>query len=944
MKIKFIIAASASLLALALSTGALADPAAVSSNTAGDLSAETDLPGGTGIQEESDQPNEAVEAAEPEEELPAQAGELDPYGTQAPMVKGYCGDKHAQGGDPEGHNAWYELHDEDGDGYFETMYIKGSGVVGDFQQETVDPDGDGVFVYVQNYQTYFRYHYPTQLKYIYIEGVSALSSYARQGTAALYMTKAEKIVFGRGVTSLESTCFSNGNVKEIEATDLKVIGDGAFEKCKKLEVIDIPDSVTTIGNNAFSGCENAREIRFGANVTTLGTGCFSKLPITSVTIPRKVTALPDNLFADCKNLSSVVIPEGVTQAGSSLFTGCSSLTQVTLPSTVRKYKDVFSGAPSIVEAVYPASSDTEVNILAQNCDSLKKLTIGEGIQKVGYVANNCPKLEQINLPASLKISTYRQCIKGCPRIKTAGPGSGYNLNYKWKDEIPSWFFSQSDSIQEITADGVTAIRSSAFYGNKCLCRLTVGASVELIEESVCYGCLNLGELTFAQGSRLKEIKRMAFRDCEKIQRVELPEGLQTIEDLIFSGCCDLSEVVIPASLTEIESGTFSGCPDIKTAGPAGDGHSYNVTLKNKDLVPKYLFCRADFLESAVLPENCSEIGYAAFSTCPNLRSVAIPNTVIVIGGSAFNQDLNLKNVRIPPYVEEIGSSAFNGCKKIKSMTFPATLLTLGYMAVPDNEGMEVRGYDNSPSDYSKKSGYRYVSLGKVCKVYFSDRICMKNLKTRYILCGKAVGQLPSPDHVQSGYQFLYWMDSQGNKYTASTPVPDEDYIYLYAHWIINGVKDYEPGQKTPPSVGRTFTTGGVTYRVTSSSADGTVAVSCSSCNYYNPKIVIEDTVNIDGFDCKVTAIEAAGFRYNVNLKQIVIGSNVKKIGKEAFLGCSKLKKITVKTRLLTKKNVGKKAFAGLHSKATVKAPSGLAKSYKKILKAKGLKGKKQKVK
>ena len=181
-------------------------------------------------------------------------------------------------------------------------------------------------------------------------------------------------------------------------------------------------------------------------------------------------------------------------------------------------------------------------------------------------------------------------------------------------------------------------------------------------------------------------------------------------------------------------------------------------------------------------------------------------------------------------------------------------------------------------------------------------------------------------------------------HTANTPVPDEDYIYLYAHWVINGVKDYEPGQKTPPGVGRSVTLDGISYRVTSSKADGTVTVTCSGCNYYLPKAVIRDSVDIDGFDCKVTAIEPGCFRYNTMLKQIVIGSNVKKIGKEAFLGCSKLKKITVKTKLLTKKNVGKNAFAKLHSKTVVKAPSGLAGSYKKILKAKGLKGKKQKVK
>ena len=60
------------------------------------------------------------------------------------------------------------------------------------------------------------------------------------------------------------------------------------------------------------------------------------------------------------------------------------------------------------------------------------------------------------------------------------------------------------------------------------------------------------------------------------------------------------------------------------------------------------------------------------------------------------------------------------------------------------------------------------------------------------------------------------------------------------------------------------------------------------------------------------------------------------IEEKAFYGCKKLKTITIKTKNLTTKKVGKKAFTGIASKANIKAPKAVKKSYKKWLYKKGL--------
>ena len=49
-----------------------------------------------------------------------------------------------------------------------------------------------------------------------------------------------------------------------------------------------------------------------------------------------------------------------------------------------------------------------------------------------------------------------------------------------------------------------------------------------------------------------------------------------------------------------------------------------------------------------------------------------------------------------------------------------------------------------------------------------------------------------------------------------------------------------------------------------------------------------------------------------------------------------MKRITIKSKMLTGKNVGGKAFKGIHAKAAVKAPKSKLSAYKKMLRAKGI--------
>ena len=88
----------------------------------------------------------------------------------------------------------------------------------------------------------------------------------------------------------------------------------------------------------------------------------------------------------------------------------------------------------------------------------------------------------------------------------------------------------------------------------------------------------------------------------------------------------------------------------------------------------------------------------------------------------------------------------------------------------------------------------------------------------------------------------------------------------------------------------------------------------------------------------VSVIEDKAFYKCVSLKKITIPSQIMKVGKKAFFGDKKLKNIVIKTKKLTMKNVGSKAFKGINAKAKIKVPKAKRKAYGKMLRKKGVSG------
>lgn len=126
---------------------------------------------------------------------------------------------------------------------------------------------------------------------------------------------------------------------------------------------------------------------------------------------------------------------------------------------------------------------------------------------------------------------------------------------------------------------------------------------------------NLKQIILNAG--IEVIGKCAFKYCNGIESIEIPNSVKKIEAYAFQGCRKLKSVKLPAELTQISAGLFAGCKLLKTVNiPEG------VEIINRDA-----FAECAFSEM-IIPNSVKKIEWGAFWCCKKLRSITIPNHVV----------------------------------------------------------------------------------------------------------------------------------------------------------------------------------------------------------------------------------------------------------------------------------------------------------------------------
>ena len=152
---------------------------------------------------------------------------------------------------------------------------------------------------------------------------------------------------------------------------------------------------------------------------------------------------------------------------------------------------------------------------------------------------------------------------------------------------------------------------------------------------------------------LETLKKYLEENSGKF-KVEIPEGVTSIDWHTFSGCTSLTEITLPGTFTSIGNSAFRGCTSLKTI---------NIP-QNVTSISRCAFSGCTSLETINLPDNITSIGHTAFYNCSSLKTINIPQNVRSIGYGAFSGCTSLTTINIPDSVTRIDRKAFSDCTSL----------------------------------------------------------------------------------------------------------------------------------------------------------------------------------------------------------------------------------------------------------------------------------------
>ena len=153
----------------------------------------------------------------------------------------------------------------------------------------------------------------------------------------------ETITLPQNVQSISWSAFENCTaLKRVDMgwDALSSIGDYAFRNCTSLirvgdteKILSIPSNVTTLGKCAFSNCDQIETVIINM-VGNIGQYAFEYCDkLTSVTISDGVSVIQYAAFYECKALGAVTLSGGVTHVGEKAFYHCTGLRHVLYKGT-----------------------------------------------------------------------------------------------------------------------------------------------------------------------------------------------------------------------------------------------------------------------------------------------------------------------------------------------------------------------------------------------------------------------------------------------------------------------------------------------------------------------------------------------------------------------------------------------------------------------------------
>ncbi len=443
---------------------------------------------------------------------------------------------------------------------------------------------------------------------------------------------------------------------------------------------------------------------------------------------------------------------------------------------------------------------------------------------------------------------------------------------------------------------VKSIEGGAFKDCENVTSITIPNTVTSIGYSAFTNCSNLTRIVVLEDNPNYSSQDGILYNNQKTQfihipnniggTVTIPSGVTSIDYGAFEDCDSLTSITIPDSVTSIGEDAFYNCSKVIQKE---NGVSY---------VDKWVVDCDDTVTEVILREDTKGIANSAFSGNDNLTSITIPDSVTSIGRGAFYDCNSLTSVTIGNGVTSIGQYAFYDCDS----------LTAVY--ITDIAAWCAIDFNNSSNDYSNPlyyAGNLYLNNQLVTELIIPDGVT--EIK-KYAFCNcESLTSVTIGNGVTSIGQYAFYdCDS-----LTSITIPDS--VTSIGYSAFSNCRSLT-SITIPDSV---TSIGSSAFSNCSSLTSITVAE--NNANYssqdgilYNKEktefILIPLAISGAAIPDSVTSIDYGAFRNCSSLTSITIPDSVTSIGKYAFSNCDSLTSITIPDSVTS---IGDEAFYKCYS-------------------------------
>ena len=235
---------------------------------------------------------------------------------------------------------------------------------------------------------------------------------------------------------------------------------------------------------------------------------------------------------------------------------------------------------------------------------------------------------------------------------------------------------------------VTIIGPTAFRSCETVTKVVIPENVICIGNSSFENCVNLTSVIIPNS--VTQIGYEAFKACTSLESAIIPGSVVEIGYKAFYFCNSLESVTIPSSVTEIGYEAFSGCKNLKSIDVASENNNYvsvSGILFNKDKTKLVCYPAGKTEINYDVPYGVIVIDDGAFARCVSLTSITIPDSVMRIGGDGFYGCSNLMSITVPDGVASIEGYTFSYCTNLKSITISDSVTSIDYGAFMNCENL-----------------------------------------------------------------------------------------------------------------------------------------------------------------------------------------------------------------------------------------------------------------